>query len=264
MELNVDLEAKSLRYNTIHQVWGQIVLNGSTNPNFSEVDLVVAINISQSSQSYILIIQTILKTMVDSLDENQTLTLVTFNQDILIPIDQLSCTDENKLIIYKVIDELTCEGPTNIIRVIESCANILDRRLIDRFTVMALITDGIQPFVSNDQTINGLIDLKLPCQIYTIGIGHDQNSDLLHTIAHRTGGVYQVVQTIDQIPMIIGSFVNTILNTCATNVTVTIKCEDGARLITLATPYKIDEHNTAKEYTITIPAISKNQKKTII
>lgn len=263
-DTTIQFEAQSLRYNTTHKAWGQIELKPARTDVFNGVDLIIAIDTSASMRSHASLIQWISRFILEPLNENHTLTLISFDHVVLVYTECLPCTDKSKTQINRFMNNLQFGGSTNIVECLDTGAMILNRRTQRRPAVFAVFTDGCQLFVSPENILAKIKKLEIPCPVYTFGISRVQDSGLLRAIAHQTYGVYQNIQTSDQVPMIINSFTETVLNVCAMNVRVTLKCHDGSRLITIATPYNIEVKNVAKEYIITIPMISRNQTKTII
>lgn len=261
---NVEFETKSLRFNNVHKLWGMIELLPQNCQTFDGFDLVVAFDISASMHSHLEMINWIFRFILDPLNENHTLTLITFNHKATVYTNCVPCTKENKSQINKIFSEIKCGGSTDILDCLSAGTKVLKQKIQKRPSAFAIFTDGCQHFISPENILTELKKLDVPCPVYTFGFSRSQDSGLLHAIAHQTCGVYQNIQTSDQVPMIINSFMNSLHNICAMDICVTFKCYDGARLITLATPYKIEEKNIAKEYTVTIPTISKNHSKTIL
>jgi len=263
IQTTVELESQTLRFDAVHKIWGQVELKALSN-KFDGFDLVVAIDCCASMEYHLEMVQWLSRFILNSLDERHTFTLICYNRAVLIPVDCFPCTSENKLFISKLLGKLQCDGVSNILECLKSGAKILNQRINQRLCAFAIFTDGRHQFIFPDQIMTEVKKINIPCSVNTFGLGRDQDSGLLHAIAHQTHGVYQNIQTSDQVPMIINSFMDSLHNICATNICITLKCHDGARLVTLATPYKIEEKIKLKEYTITIPTISKNNLKTIL
>jgi len=100
--------------------------------------------------------------------------------------------------------------------------------------------------------------------VQRFGFGCDHDSQLLHSIAHRAQGVYYYVETREQIASTFGECVAALLNTRAHQITVNLKCHDGSRLVTLATPFKIEEKQVAKEYDVKLELMYQQESKTIL
>lgn len=264
LQVNVELEAQALRYSNVHKVWGMVELQPQHCQAFDGVDLVVAFDISASMRLHSDMINWIKRFIDESLIESDTLTFITFNHEIQVLTECLLCTKENKIQFNKLFGEIKYGGETNLIDCLKVGTAVLKRRTHNRPCVFAIFTDGIRHFNTPNNILAEIAKLDIPSPVHTFGLGNDQDSGLLRSVAHQTHGVYQNIQTSDQVPMIINSFMNLLHHICAIDVCITLKCHDGARLNTLATPYNIKEKNLAKEYTVTIPAISNNNSKTIL
>lgn len=264
LNASVIFESQALRHSTVHKVLGQVQLQPSTDQCSESLDLFVAVDTSASMKQHLPMIQWMLRLMMNSLNENQRITFITFNHIPLIYTELLPYTEDKKEFISSRIDSLECEGSTSVLECLKAVKKILDKNDTKNRRAFIMITDGRHYMVQPNFIVKGITELAIPCPVHTFGIGLDQDSGLLFTLSHKTGGVYQNIQTSDQIPMVVTSLMDNLLTTCMTNVCVTLKCHKGARLVTLATPYKVEEKNLAKEYNVIIPSISRNQKKTII
>jgi hypothetical protein len=114
--------------------------------------------------------------------------------------------------------------------------------------------------------LSSLDTVRLPpgCIFNTFGFGPDQDSKLLHAIALKAQGVYYYVETLEAIPSTFGECVAGILSTRAHQIEVHLKAKDGARLVTLATPFRITERQVAKVYNVNLELVYAGESKSIL
>lgn len=79
-----------------------------------------------------------------------------------------------------------------------------------------------------------------------------------------TQGVYYYVETLEAIPSTFGECVAGILSTRAHQIEVQLCAQDGARLVTLATPFRIKEHSVAKVYGVNLELVYAGESKSIL
>jgi len=120
--------------------------------------------------------------------------------------------------------------------------------------------------LSTAATLSSLDTVRLPpgCVFNTFGFGPDQDSKLLHAIALKAQGVYYYVETLEAIPSTFGECVSGILSTSAHQIEVHLKAKDGARLVTLATPFRITERQVAKVYGVNMELVYAGEAKSIL
>jgi len=130
-----------------------------------------------------------------------------------------------------------------------------------------LITDGLSNTgLSRNETLDRLDNIVLPqgCVFNTFGFGEDHDSKLLSAIALRTQGVYYFVPSIEYIHKIFGGCVLAVLSFRTRKVKLNITADDGSRIISLSTPFKITEKNVAKNYEIDVGLMYSGEYKSII
>jgi hypothetical protein len=275
LSLETLLEHSALRYNSIHKTWGVVTLRTQSQFSFRSsppADFVVAIDISASMRldSKLAFVQATIEYLLSVLDENQTFSLVTFNHEVEVLATLLPCSRENKEKIMELVNGLQATGSTNISGALFESTNILNSRGSseeNRISTLMLFTDGLSTRgLSTAATLSSLDTVRLPpgCIFNTFGFGPDQDSKLLHAIALKAQGVYYYVETLEAIPSTFGECVAGILSTRAHQIEVHLKAKDGARLVTLATPFRITERQVAKVYNVNLELVYAGESKSIL
>jgi len=172
--------------------------------------------------------------------------------------------------VINVLENLTASGSTNISEALMEGIKILNNReevTKSRISTIMLITDGLSNMgLSRDEMMNSLQNITLPlgCVFNTFGFGEDHDSKLLHAIALKTQGVYYYVPSIEFVHKIFGGCVSAVLSCRARKVKVTITGQDGSRIVSLSTPFKIIEKKLAKEYEVDVGLMYSGEYKSII
>jgi len=120
--------------------------------------------------------------------------------------------------------------------------------------------------LSTKELLQSLDDICLPpgCVLNTFGFGQDHDSKLLHTLSFKAQGLYYYLESADDIPATFGQCVDGILSTRAHQIDVHLVAQDGARLVTLATPFKILENQIAKDYNVKLELLFGGETKSIL
>lgn len=214
-------------------------------------------------------VQATIEYLLSKLEAMHTFSLIVFNHEVCVLAELFPCTPANKETILRLIHGLNASGPTNISEALFAGARILAGRGQGhgRVSTLMLFTDGLSnQGLSYEETLNSLEKMRLPpgCIFNTFGFGSDHDSKLLHRIAQKAQGVYYFVEKREDIPSTFGECLAALLNTAAHELRVTLRCHDGARLVTLATPFAITERQTAKEYDVQLELMYRGESKTII
>jgi len=215
-------------------------------------------------------VQATIEYLLSVLDENQTFSLVTFNHEVEVLATLLPCVEENKVKIMSLVRGLQASGSTNISGALFESTKILNSRGTseeNRISTVMLFTDGLSTRgLSAAATLESLDKVRLPsgCVFNTFGFGPDQDSKLLHAISLKAQGVYYYVETLEAIPSTFGECVAGILSTRAHQIEVQLCAQDGARLVTLATPFRIKEHQVAKVYGVNMELVYAGESKSIL
>jgi len=276
LSLSMSLENNALCHDTVHKTWGMITLQ--TNPlnqqaNVSlPADFVVAIDVSASVQgvSKLLFLNAIVNYLLSKLDENQTFTLIAFNHDVQVLAELRPCTPSNKLIISSLVQQLNPCGSTNLANALFCGTTILNKRPSfnkSRISSLMLFTDDLSNRgLSTSDALRSFDMISLPpgCVFHTFGFGPDHDSKLLHAIALKAQGLYFYLERKEDIPATVGECVAGLLSTRAHQINVRLVAQDGARVVTLATPFKITETQVAKDYGVKLELLYSGETKSIL
>jgi Mg-chelatase subunit ChlD len=271
--VTTELENHSIKYSEVQKTWGMISLQAHeiTSNSSLLVDFVFLIDISASMRvdSKLTFVQATIGYLLEKLNEKQTISLVTFNHEVRSIVTLLPCTSDNKRTIIDLVKKLEASGSTNISEALFTGTTILARRdnIHRSIGSLMLFTDGLSnQGPSTEATLQSLKDIQLPpgCIFNTFGLGVDHDSSLLQSIALRAQGVYYYVETTKDIPTTFGECVAGILSTTAHRIKLKLRCNDGARLVTIATPFKITEQRVAKDYDIDLELMYGGETKCIL
>jgi hypothetical protein len=266
------LENTSLKYNTTHKMWNVINIQIKDDLfNLESIDIVIIVDISASMMmdEKLSFVQASLDYLLNQLNEGHQLSLIVFNHEVTLLSPLVRCTEQNKNIILSKVQNLEASGSTNIKDAIITGIDILSKREDrERISSVVLITDGLyNTGISNDEcNLSSLGDLNFPknCIFNTFGFGPDHDSKYLHDIALKTQGAYYYVPSKNEINTTFGECIHSILSTRIKDVKIKISAYDGTRIVTLATPFKIEQKKMAKEYDINIGLMQSGEKKNIL
>lgn len=266
------LERNALTYNSIHKLWGMISLQSLCPVQSSKsipVDFILVIDISDSTsnESKLAFLRASFEYLLSKLDENQTFSLIAFNHEIAVLNKLVPCTQDNKLKILEIVKTLKPSGSSKILNALVAAVDILKQRNISqkkRISSVLLFTDGLSS--GGSAALSSLDNIEFPhgCTLNTFGFGVNQDSKLLHAIALKTQGVYYYVNTEESIPSTLGECIAGVLSTRAHSIELDIECKDGARVVTIATPFKIEERKLAKEYTVKLELLYTGESKSVL
>jgi len=120
--------------------------------------------------------------------------------------------------------------------------------------------------LSTSEALRSFDSITLPpgCVFHTFGYGTGHDSKLLHALALKAQGLYFYLERKEDIPATVGECVAGLLSTRAHQIQVRICAQDGARVVTLATPFKITENQVAKDYGVKLELLYSGETKSIL
>ncbi len=133
------------------------------------------------------------KTILNSLNENDNISIVTYTDKASILVDYWSSTKSNKVLIEKMLDELKPENTTNIWDGIKTSLNILKSKSPEnRMKGVFLLTDGvpnIEPPQGHEYVLEEYFkkNPNFNCMVNSYGFGYQLLSDLLQNISQISG-----------------------------------------------------------------------------
>ena len=162
--------------------------------------------------------------LVRFLQSNDKLSLVTFNYQSVIEIQNTNVTSEYLQTFQHIIDNLNAEGGTNLSAgllnvksMLSACDNGSGMK-----TGLIILTDGhtnegvttpreILRIIESIKTVNPSISIT------TIGYNEDHNAEILKSIAETGGGSYNIVNNIEQVATVFGDILGGLMSTVVQN-----------------------------------------------
>ena len=200
------------------------------------------------------------KTIMNSLNEKDNISIITYSNKSSILIDCWSVSNENKVLIDKMLDELKPTFTTNIWDGIKTSLDILRTKSPkNRMKGLFLLTDGvpnIEPSRGHEYMLEKYFtdfsDFK--CMINCYGFGYSLRSDLLQNISNISGGDgFAFIPDSSLLGNIFIHGLSNFLTTASSNVTLTIKLFDK---------FKFDDGEMMKK--IKISSLKYGQDKNIM
>lgn len=169
-----------------------------------------------------------IRAMLDILNENDMLSIVTFESASEIILPPTYNTSANKAHIASVIEKIRPENMTNLsaglgnVRAVLSTAASIQTHIK---TGVLILTDGHvnQGVIDVDQLkaiTRNIQDTCAGLTIQCIGYGNDHNSALLKDISIETQGSYNIVNTIEDVATAFGDSLGGLMSCVAQNVVV--------------------------------------------
>ena len=159
----------------------EATLKGDSNETISHGFSILSLTVSAS------------KTVLNSLNKDDNISIVTYSDRAHVLVEQIACTIENKKLIEMQLDTLKPTATTNMWDGIHVSLDILrTKSLPHRMKGILLLTDGIpniEPPRGHEDTLNKYFrDYNFKCGISCYGFGYDLNSELLMEISKISGG----------------------------------------------------------------------------
>lgn len=198
-----------------------IDVSGSMSIN-ADIQGIESLNLSRLD-----IVKHALNTILESLTEQDVMSLVSFNKSSKIIFSNKQMTPENKNICKSLIKNLTPNGPTNIWAGLKSGVDVLNCQ-DNRLKTLFLLTDGCpteRPANQNEaSTLKRYIDRNdIKCTVNVFGFGYDLDSKMLYDIGIAGNGTYAFIPDAGFIGTIFTNALANLLSTVATHTNISIK-----------------------------------------
>jgi len=133
------------------------------------------------------------KTILQSLNENDNISVVTYSGEARTIVENIACTSVNKTMIESELDNLKPLSNTNMWSGIIQSLDILRTTSVpDKQKGILLLTDGIpnvEPPRGHEYMLEKYFrDYNFKCMISCYGFGYNLNSDLLMNLSSISGG----------------------------------------------------------------------------
>jgi hypothetical protein len=175
------------------------------------------------------------KTILDSLNEHDNVSIVVYTTTARIIVENMSCSDENKIIVKHQLDELKPENTTNIWDGLHKSLEILRTTSPEtKQKNIFLLTDGVPnevPPRGHEAMLNRYYtQLDFKCSVTTFGFGYSLMSDLLDNISTISGGDgFSYIPDSGLLGNIFIHGISNFLTTAISNPKMTIKLKNNAR-----------------------------------
>jgi hypothetical protein len=178
-----------------------------------------------------------LNTIVHSLNENDMICIIQFNNIATVCSDFIKLTEVNKNIVLNNIKKLSADGMTNLWSGIHlGLTKLKDYYNLDMNVSMLIMTDG----VSNNDPPRGIIsslkdylalnNMKFP--INTFGYGYNIDSTLLNEIALLGLGLFGFIPDATMVGTVFINMLANIINGCCNNLEIDLTINNIAKLLT--------------------------------
>lgn len=167
--------------------------------------------------------------LIDSLGENDILSIVTFSDRAEVIWPSQAMTDRNRA--KAKVSAIQAAGGTEILQGLNASLNELGKHRRDRaINHLIMLTDG-QTYGDEEQCLAAAIEAKKRrIGISALGIGEDWNDSLLDAIATRSGGVSQYVASTGEIQSFLHDRLQGLGSIYGENLRLTVKTTDGTQL----------------------------------
>ena len=221
---NDEIKRQSCNIITILDVSGS--MDDSASKNMSENDRLSRLDLLKHT----------CLTIINLLNQNDTLGIVTFSTDAKIKQTNIYMTDDNKKICSDIINSLETEGTTNIYDGLVKGFNLLDSIKNDNNNSIILLTDGVSNvnppagILGTFKEYSKILNLK-PYNLNTFGFSENIDSKLLRDISDYGNGVYGFIPDASMVGTCFINYASSVLSTYMSNAIIEITYEDNTKQI---------------------------------
>ena len=164
-----------------YSMYDEATLKGDQNENISHGFSILSLTVTAA------------KTILQSLNENDNISIVTYSSEALTVVNNQPCTPENKVLIESELDSLKPISNTNMwAGMIQSLDILRTSSVPNKLKGIILLTDGIpnvDPPRGHEYMLRKYFtDHNFKCMISCYGFGYRLNSELLLNISRISGG----------------------------------------------------------------------------
>ena len=178
------------------------------------------------------------KTVLNCLNENDNISIVTYTDKSDVIVDYWSVTNENKVMIEKILDELQPLYTTNIWSGLKTSLDLLKAKSPkNRMKGIFLLTDGvpnIEPPRGHENVLENYYkdNPEFNCMINTYGFGYNLKSELLQNLSHISGGDgFAFIPDSSLLGNIFIHGISNFLTTCCLNPQIKITLNDKSKFM---------------------------------
>ena len=193
------------------------------------VDLICVVDVSgsMSEQNRLPLVKESLKYLVNIMNKQDRLALITFNSESSQLFGFTEMIDENKSDLIKKINSLTARGGTNIYAGLKAALKLItiDYLTGDKVASIILLSDGESKKNTDElfkEHINSEKKSNFAFNLHSLGFGDDHDADLMHRISLIRDGGYFFIRYLSMVNDAILEIYGSLSTTYKTNVVVTI------------------------------------------
>ena len=177
------------------------------------------------------------KTIINSLCDNDYFSIVTFStdSDILLEFTQMTILGKEKA--FNILNIITPSGQTNIWAGLNNGLSLLKNINNDNNTLLSLLTDGESNFNPPRGIINTLNnylninEIKKSFCINTFGFGNNLDSELLNEISKIGNGMFDYISDFSMIGTKFVKSIANILTTYTSNIKLSLTFNDNEKVL---------------------------------
>jgi Mg-chelatase subunit ChlD len=218
---------------SVHHVPSDIVLVIDVSGSMGDRAEAPGLDASESAGLSVLdLVKHAAKTIIETLDDNDRLGIVTFCSRAQRVQDLIPMTSSNKAEAVKRITDITDQDATNLWQGIVQGIKVFDSANKggpnSRVPAMMVLTDGMPnhmcPKAGYVPKLRSM--MPLPAPIHTFGFGYSLRSGLLKSISEVAGGSYAFIPDAGMLGTVFVHAVANLQATCATNAVLELQYEE--------------------------------------
>ena len=208
MEENIEVEISVLKGDKLFNENTPFIINLSSpeldsDTKRSHTDLICVIDSSMSMRgTKINEVKKSLKILIDLMDQNDRLALITFNKSATNYFDLQYLTDKNKIILKNKIDLIENNRGTNILSGLKNAVDIIKEEQKQnnkkRVSSVILLSDGKDTYRNDTQLADSLKNMTkgfgLSFTLHTFGYGYKYDEKILKKLACLRDGSFYFVE----------------------------------------------------------------------
>ena len=146
-----------------------------------------------------------LNLLIDAMTDSDILSVITYCDTASVLIDAVAISEESRVTLHSVANNLHADGSTNIEAAILAIGQLSAQPQIDS---LFLLTDGhINVGIASSAGLQRILQSIVPAgtPVNTLGFGSDHNSRILSDLAVHSRGSYTYADADEMLPAIIGN-----------------------------------------------------------
>lgn len=179
------------------------------------------------------IVKYAITTIIELLNSNDSICLITFSNDAVVKLIMTQMTDIGKTQAKQILNSISTGGSTNIWDGLRQSLNVVKEITDSNVNIsVMLLTDG-EPNINPPRGIIPTLEISLKLQkikqsftINTFGFGYSLDSELLNGISKCGSGIYGYIPDHTMVGTIFINFMSNLLATYSSNSKLEIVCDD--------------------------------------